>query len=247
MREALYLRFAGPLQSWAGPRISGFVSRTNPYPTRTGIEGLLAGALGLPRGEFPEWFSELEISVRADHSGTFCDDFQIILPRDESLAFQERLYRIFTGKGLPKNAKHTPEAQNNPAIIRRTFLANAEFLVRIMADDHVDELNAAICSPAFVSYLGRKAFAPEFPFYLGVGDSGQLTKLPAYVQPRPQGTKGTDEEASEYRVTIHHLDPLGGESREHAVAIPIVESRQEWLDVVGSSLKRREIPRHLHA
>lgn len=246
MREALYLRFAGPLQSWAGPRISGFVSRTNPLPTRSAIEGMIAGALGLPRGVLPEWFSDLEISIRADHAGTFCDDFQIVLPRDESLEFQKRLYLIFTGKKLPKNAKHTPEAGDNPAIIRRTYLSGAEFIVRITCDDHIDELNAAMCSPTFVSYLGRKAFAPGFPFYLGIGDSGKLKTLPACVVKPPQASTTPDKQGEpEYRVTIHHLDPFGGEQREHAVAIPTVEDRETWLEHVGQALTRRQIPQHL--
>ncbi|MDO5723062.1 MAG: type I-E CRISPR-associated protein Cas5/CasD [Flaviflexus sp.] len=253
MREALYLRFAGPLQSWAGPRAAGFVTRTNHIPTRSGIEGFLAGIFGLPRGDFPEWFSLLEMSVRVDHPGTFCDDFQVVYPRYESLDFQQRLYQILTGKTrLAKPGEITPDSGNSrggtqPAVLRRTYLAGAEFLVRIACDDHIDELNAAMCSPTFVSYLGKKAFAPTFPIYLGIGDSGKLKTLPAYVAPsqRRSPTPDREQDRDNYRVTIHHLDPFGGESRENAIAIPTVDSRDEWLKQVGAALTRRSIPQHL--
>jgi len=75
MTEALYIRLAGPLQSWAGPAITGNFVRTEPRPTRSGLVGLLAGACGYGRGEYPEWLTQLHFQIREDNRGTLVDDF----------------------------------------------------------------------------------------------------------------------------------------------------------------------------
>jgi hypothetical protein len=39
-------------------------------------------------------------------------------------------------------------------------------------------LAAAFAAPGFSPYLGRKAFAPSFPFVLGAGDDNLLSAAP---------------------------------------------------------------------
>lgn len=241
MSQALYLRFAGAQQTWAGKRVDGMVTNTNPKPTRSGIEGLLAGALGLPRGEIPAWFAELDVAVRVDKAGHTLDDFQVISPRVEQYDYLERLYWLTYGTKPTKSSLLTPDGQHGTAILKRTFLSDAEFIVRIMNDDHVEQLNQAVCSPTFVTYLGRKAYPPDFPFYLGMGKPGQIKALPTYIPLRKNREKYTDQEPpSEHWVTIYYLDPFGGEQRESAVAIPRTGDRAEWLEQVGSALTRRQ-------
>ena len=55
-------------------------------------------------------------------------------------------------------------------VSRRRYLADAEFLVAIAHDDPdtVGLLADAARNPVFMTYLGRKACSPAFPYHLGV-------------------------------------------------------------------------------
>lgn len=175
--SSLYLRFAGPCQSWAGPRATGNHVNTAEVPTRSGITGLIAAALGAPRGQWPEWLEDLEIEVRVDNPGRIEKDFQTINPRPEAQRFVERIWKA---SGLKGNApaSFTPDAQKGTSIVRRTYLAGAEFIVRLGHPEHVGALAAAFAAPGFSPYLGRKAFAPAFPLLLGVGGDRLLDQAP---------------------------------------------------------------------
>lgn len=140
--------------------------------------GLLAASLGAPRDEWPEWLADLKVEVRSEWTGEFVDEFQTINPRDEDLEYQQRTYPLLTGKRWIKSTHFTPDAEGGTSIVRRTYLANAEFIVALSSSSHFDELVTAIRAPKFTTYLGRKAFAPVFPFYLGVGDLSLLNSLP---------------------------------------------------------------------
>ncbi|MBE4719511.1 type I-E CRISPR-associated protein Cas5/CasD [Pseudarthrobacter sp. AB1] len=175
---SLYLRLAGPAQSWAGPRATGNHVNTGLLPTRSGIVGLCAAALGARHGEWPQWLQDLTIEVRVDNPGRVEKDFQTINPRPEAQAFVDR---IWTASGNPRSAppSFTPDAQKGTSIVRRTYLAGAEFTVRLSHPDRIGEMGEAFASPGFSPYLGRKAFAPAFPFLLGLGDDGLLDSAPA--------------------------------------------------------------------
>jgi CRISPR system Cascade subunit CasD len=176
--SSLYLRFAGPYQSWAGARATGNHVNTADIPTRSGIIGLVAAALGARRGEWPEWLDELDIEVRVDNPGRIEKDFQTINPRPEAQRFIERIWAASAQKGRAP-VSFTPDAQKGTSIVRRTYLAGAEFIVRITYPERIPELAAAFASPGFSPYLGRKAFAPSFPLLLGIGDDGLLSDAPS--------------------------------------------------------------------
>jgi CRISPR-associated protein Cas5/CasD subtype I-E len=176
--SSLYLRFAGPYQSWAGARATGNHANTAEIPTRSGITGLIAAAMGARRGEWPDWLEELEIEVRVDNPGRIEKDFQTINPRPEAQRFIQRIWAASAQKGNAP-VSFTPDAQKGTSIVRRTYLAGAEFIVRVSHPERVPELAAAFASPGFSPYLGRKAFAPAFPLLLGVGEDGLLAEAPS--------------------------------------------------------------------
>ena len=75
MMAVLLLRLAGPLQSWGDS--SRFVRRTTRRePTKSGIVGLLAAALGRSREESIDDLAQLEMGVRIDQKGRLTRDFQ---------------------------------------------------------------------------------------------------------------------------------------------------------------------------
>lgn len=208
--SSLYLRLAGPYQSWAGARATGNHVNTAEIPTRSGITGLIAAALGAPRGQWPEWLEELDIVVRVDNAGRIEKDFQTINPRPEAQAFVERIWAA-SGQTGKAPSSFTPDAQKGTSIVRRTYLAGAEFIVRVSHPEHLGTLAAAFAEPGFSPYLGRKAFAPSFPLLLGVGDDDLLEKAPCGSD--TPGTHVLDGRDNSYPDSTVHVEDAAPEVR----------------------------------
>jgi CRISPR-associated protein Cas5/CasD subtype I-E len=193
---SLYLRFAAPYQSWAGPRATGNHVNTARIPTRTGIIGLCAAALGAHKSEWPDWLQDLSIEVRVDTPGVIEQDFQTINPRPEAQEFVERIWTASGNKGKAPPS-FTPDQQKGTSIVRRTYLAGAEFTISISHSTRTDELAEAFVAPGFSPYLGRKAFAPSFPFFLGIGDGNLLDTAPG-GHGKPLGIHAVDGRDNSY-------------------------------------------------
>ncbi|MFJ8229590.1 type I-E CRISPR-associated protein Cas5/CasD [Streptomyces sp. NPDC094448] len=75
--HVLLVRLAGPLQSWG---IAGRFARrdTHSRPTKSGLIGLCAAALGLPREEPLGELAEMRFGVRADRPGTPFRDYHTV-------------------------------------------------------------------------------------------------------------------------------------------------------------------------
>lgn len=160
MTYTLALCLDAPMQSW-GLR-SRFQSRdTAQEPTKSGVLGLLAAALGIPRdcdAQVRE-LAQAKMGVRVDREGLVERDYQ--------------------------TASNVPSAEDGvgkTVVSHRYYLADAVFLVVLEHPDR-DELvrwHAALSRPHWPIYLGRKAFVPARPVvapepsstYLGVA---QLT------------------------------------------------------------------------
>lgn len=232
MSSSIFIRLAGPLQSWAGPAVSGNFIRTQQIPTLTGLQGLLAGALGAHRDEIPAWVKKVRFTVREDNKPIFVDDFQTIGSREDEWDYRRRMAIILRGKIPRSNSQLSfKPAVGATAIARRTYLANAEFIVRVTDERHTEEIDHALSEPTFATYLGRKAFPAVFPFYLGTGDSELLEKIPA-LRSQP----GNAESEREI-VRIYELDPS---LSPLTTAVPAVSTREEWLkELLNLGLHRR--------
>lgn len=234
---ALYLRLAAPLQSWASTRTTGNYVYTERRPTRTGLIGLLAAALGAPRGGWPDWLGDVSLAIRTDRPGAVTDDFQTIGQRDEDLPYQRRMYRILSGRRWNSKAIFTPDGQNLTSVVRRTYLSNAEFLVEVQAADHHDEIVRAIRTPVFSPYLGRRAFAPVMPFFLGEGEDGEILRMPTpRVGDSSEHVSGGGERAAKLRIDHLSADETGGNSWS-LVSVPEL-NRSEWQDDLRLRLHR---------
>jgi CRISPR system Cascade subunit CasD len=142
----LLLRLQGPLQSW-GTR-SRFDHRdTWPYPTKSGVVGLLAAALGRDRREDISDLAALRMGVRVDRKGVLRVDYQ-------------------TAQGvLAADLEAKRDVQS-----WRYFLSDAAFLVGLEGDGGLlRELHSALKRPRFPLYLGRKGYVPSPPPYLPDG------------------------------------------------------------------------------
>jgi CRISPR system Cascade subunit CasD len=141
--STLLLRLAAPLQSWGAS--SKFGRRTTESePTKSGVIGLAAAALGRRRGEFIDDLAALRFGVRADLPGRLLRDFQTAKRRDDA----------------------------NPLVAGgRYYLADAIFLAGLEGDDNLlRTIDHAIRSPVFPLFLGRRACPPTLPISLGIRD-----------------------------------------------------------------------------
>lgn len=139
----LALRLSAPLQSWGVN--SRFVRRgTGRHPTKSGIVGLLAAALGYRRTDNLEDLLTLTFGVRIDQPGELLRDFQ---------------------------TARTADGSSSMPLTNRFYLSDATFLACVEGDDSlIESLAEAIQTPAYPLYLGRRSCPPAGPLKLEVVD-----------------------------------------------------------------------------
>ena len=140
--STLLLRVAAPLQSWgASSRFKKLT--TEREPTKSGIVGLLAAALGRGRDDDIRDLAALRFGVRVDQPGTLMRDYHTVRhPDNDKLAF----------------------------ISERYYLCDAVFVVGLESDDEdlLEELATALQNPRFPLYLGRRSCPPSGQIFLGI-------------------------------------------------------------------------------
>lgn len=139
------MRFAAPMQSW-GTR-SRFDHRdTEVAPSKSGVIGLVAAALGRRRDEPIGDLASLRLGVRLDREGVLMRDYHTA--KDVVKA---------DGSGLQGTALST-----------RDYLADAVFLVGLEGRDRdaLAEIDLALEAPRWPLALGRRSFPPSLPVAL---------------------------------------------------------------------------------
>lgn len=224
---SIYIRLAGPLQSWSGRKTTGNFVQTDSVPTRSALLGLIAASQGWPRGEWESWIEDTDFKIRVDKPGVKVNDFHTVGPHVDEHEFKTRLLKAqgVKKRSLNKQARNTPDDRGGTSIISRQYLADAEFLVEVNNDKYLDVIRVGLQSPEFSLYLGRKAFPFSFPFYLGEGDEGALHSLP---------TVGKESSA---KLELHRRS---GETNlgVSKVTVPCVDSFKSWISAVKTELVR---------
>ena len=148
--NTLLIRLAGPLQSWGtGSRFN--TRQTGITPSKSGVIGLLAAALGRRRDSDLACLRQLRFGARTDQEGVLLRDFQTV---------------------------HIPK-RNAPEITYRYYLADAVFLAGLESDDEqlLKELEFALRAPVWSLYLGRRSCPPTQPLVLGIRSLGLYDAL----------------------------------------------------------------------
>lgn len=157
--SVLLLRLAGPMQAW-GTQSRFSVRDTGLEPSKSGVLGLLCAAMGKPRNEQPgdsfptlrELAEQTTMGVRVDRPGIVACDYHTaknVLRAGAALK-----------PGKPPAKQHIQECVTS----HRYYLADADFLVALEGPQEVlARLEAALASPVWPLYLGRKAFPPAMP------------------------------------------------------------------------------------
>ncbi|WP_031520655.1 type I-E CRISPR-associated protein Cas5/CasD [Streptomyces sp. NRRL F-5123] len=177
----LLLRLTGPLQSWG--EHSHFNDRdTAAFPTRSGILGLLAAALGRLRTEPVDDLACLSVTIRMDRPGVYLRDLHTVgggLSADRT---------VTTADGGKR------PGDTGTLLSHRHYLADAAFTVAVTAPsadgDLLDRCADALRTPRWPLFLGRRACPPEGPLLLGRSSDAlrHLIRLPLSARtPRGDG------------------------------------------------------------
>lgn len=202
----LLLRLTGPLQSW-GER-SHFNDRdTARFPTRSGIIGLLAAALGRRRDEPLDDLARLSLTVRTDRPGVLLRDLHTV------------------GGGLPTKATvTTAEGKKRTGdtatlLTHRTYLADAAFTAALTGGPDEQELLTdlahALRRPQWPPFLGRRSCPPEGPLLLGTTENAlhHLVHLPIAATCPTHSGEARIEFLSDR--PLNHLPAPDGPSTSH--------------------------------
>ncbi|MFD7506194.1 type I-E CRISPR-associated protein Cas5/CasD [Streptomyces sp. NPDC059850] len=199
------LQLGGPLQSWG--EHSAFTDRdTVAHPTRSGLIGMFASALGIPRadatvspaavpdaGDTPDFarLTRLRFTVRTDRPGVRLRDFHTV------------------GGGYPQHrtvptAKGARRSGDTATIVsRRHYLSDAVFTVAVTASQPDAPLLTAcaeaLAAPRWPLHLGRRSCPPGALLLLRTGvldPVAELDRVPLARQVPWASAEGADEEAT---------------------------------------------------
>jgi len=139
-KKSLLLRLEGNLQSW-GLHTRTKNRPTESFPTKSGVIGILAAALGLNRGDIQtiKELSSFGMTVYTVRHGTLLNDF------------------------------HTMRLEKNKfGVSNRWYLADYAFLVALYGDSQtVSRCEGALKNPRYSLFLGRKCCVPSKNIFVG--------------------------------------------------------------------------------
>ncbi len=147
----LLLRLVGPMQSWG--TTSRFDQRdTGKEPSKSGVIGLVAAAMGIDRENWTdlEPVTHLSMGVRHDRPGVPRRDYQ-------------------TAQSII-SADHSKIHET--AVTTRDYLADAAFLVGLEGEERaglLERIHAALRDPVWPLALGRKSYVPSESIWMEKG------------------------------------------------------------------------------
>jgi CRISPR system Cascade subunit CasD len=154
--SVLFLRLEGPLQSW-GDSSRWTVRRTRGEPSKSGVVGLVAAALGYgrdPNGEreIARLGRELQLAVRVDRPGALLRDYHTITGGVLSAAGKIKL--------------HAGTREPETIVSEREYLSDACFLAALAGPPRtLARIREGLLRPVWPPFLGRKCCPPSLPFW----------------------------------------------------------------------------------
>jgi CRISPR system Cascade subunit CasD len=143
----LLLRMRSPMMSW-GDHSRFTIRDTRREPTKSAVIGLLCAALGRPRWESVQDLAALKMGVRVNQEGVVQCDYHTVMDSIKSSG-----------------------SKGDTVLSYRYYVADADYLVGLESDDRalLETLDAALESPVWQLYFGRKSFVPSCPIQVKDG------------------------------------------------------------------------------
>lgn len=159
--SALLLRLEGPLQAWSAQGKLG-VRDTEREPTKSGVIGLVAAAMGIARGDDDALaaLAALRMAVRVDRAGTLLHDYHT------------------AGGGSFRGSSYTVFDTSDCVPTHRYYLQNASFVAALEGDASlIAHIAGALTAPRYPLFLGRRSCPPSVVPLMHVADGDLRTAL----------------------------------------------------------------------
>lgn len=155
--KTILLKLAGPLQSW-GTNSHFEYRRTDNYPSKSAIIGMILAAMGIRRGVDENLIIELnkfDFALRIDQEGDILEDYHIVQNRLKEASFY---------------------------VTKRYYLEDAVFLAALGSENGavIAEIEHALKYPHFQPFMGRRSCLVPADFFLGVFEEGVIEILKTY-------------------------------------------------------------------
>ena len=193
----LLLRLAAPLQSW-GVESKFDVRRTLGYPTKSGVVGLIASAMGRSRYDSVDDLNQLKFGIRVDREGELIRDFHTASDNDK-----------------------------NKYITNRFYLSDAIFLVGLESDNEqlLTDIERALSNPAYPLFLGRRSCPPTLPIVQGLRGADLISALKKEEWLLEEWRRRKILNPSEYKLRIIADSSDGAPVRDLAVSFSPIHRR----------------------
>ncbi len=177
----LLLRMRAPMMSW-GDHSRFTIRDSRREPTKSAVIGLLCAALGRPRWESVADLARLPMGVRVNQEGVVQCDYHTVMDSIKSSV-----------------------SKGDTVISQRYYVADADYLVGLEGDRPILEtLDAALQSPRWQLYLGRKSFIPSAPVQVGIVN----LPLEDTLKQHPYKAQQRGKRPQQLRYVIEVLDSL---------------------------------------
>lgn len=167
MAHILFMRLAGPMQSWG--TMSRFTRRdTGKEPSKSGVIGLICAAMGIDREDDQNddlrKLAASRLGIRVLRQGDMQSDYHTASNIAIAKAKQKQDGAFET--------KHTE-------LSTRFYFSDADFIAALECDDRglLERVHDALKHPVWQLFLGRKAFVPSLPVH--VADNAAIIETSA--------------------------------------------------------------------
>lgn len=162
------MRLRAPMQSW-GTQSVHRDRGTERFPTKSGVIGLVANALGRSRDDSIIDLASLVMAAGEVVPGRVAYDFQTVG------GGYDWWKHMITDKDVAAAQK---DIQTATIMRRKAYLEEADFVVALSGNDVlIDQIAEALDNPARPIFLGRKAFLPTTPVFDGVANGDDILDI----------------------------------------------------------------------
>ncbi|MFE9558854.1 type I-E CRISPR-associated protein Cas5/CasD [Streptomyces sp. NPDC006703] len=195
------LRLSGPMQAWAAHTPFESHHDTLTRPTKSGVIGLVANALGHDRTDDTSHLAALHFTVRADRpghlehddytagAGTFPLDTLTLHTHPELAQQPDRFIYAAPREATPKTPPKASWAPSTRKTTkgRKTYIVDGAFLAGLTGPQQLtDAVHEALMRPARLLHLGRRCCPPAR--LIPHGTTPWDTEWPHHVPLLPEAT-----------------------------------------------------------
>lgn len=205
MATYLMLKLAGPMQAWGTHTFEDYRA-IHPFPTRSGIVGLLAACLGIERHDRESLMAlgqSFQLAVRAD--------------RDDQRSYTPTVITDFHTVEQARKVDGKPNP--NPVVSRREYVCDASFTAALHFQPEApwdrQTVKTALCRPHYTPYLGRRSCPLSRPLLEGEVEASSLSAALAQVPPYAGVVYSEEEEGHHSQMSVRDVI-LPGRTRRFA-------------------------------